>query len=227
MNPGRIEKAYKTAQEIYAECGVDTEKALKKLKEIPISLHCWQGDDVGGFERPGAALSDGGLQVTGSQPGKARTIDELRQDLRRAFSLIPGTHRLNLHAIYGEFGRKPVDRNEVGADHFRGWVEWAKQEGLKLDFNATCFSHPKAADGFTLSHREKVVRNFWIDHVKACRKISAFIGREQKGACLHNLWIPDGAKEVPVDRLAHRLFLKESLDEIFSVDYSPAQMKDS
>ncbi|MDP2914901.1 MAG: L-rhamnose isomerase [Candidatus Aminicenantes bacterium] len=227
MNPGRIERAYKIAQELYADHGVDTDKALKKLTDISISLHCWQGDDVGGFERPGAGLTDGGLQVTGSHPGKARTIDELRADLHRAFSLIPGAHRLNLHAMYGEFGGKKVDRDEIGADHFRGWVDWAKREKLKLDFNATCFSHPQAADGFTLSHREKAIRKFWIDHVMRCRKVSAFIGREMKSACLHNLWIPDGSKEVPVDRLAHRTLLKESLDEIYAVDYSPAQMKDS
>ena len=227
MNPGRIERAYKVAQEIYADHGVDTDKALKKLTDISISLHCWQGDDVGGFERPGAGLTDGGLQVTGSHPGKARTIDELRADLHRAFSLIPGAHRLNLHAMYGEFAGKKVDRDEIGADHFRGWVDWAKREKLKLDFNATCFSHPQAADGFTLSHREKAIRKFWIDHVTRCRKVSAFIGREMKSACLHNLWIPDGSKEVPVDRLAHRTLLKESLDEIYAVDYSPAQMKDS
>ena len=227
MNPGRIERAYKIAQELYADHGVDTDKSLKKLADISISLHCWQGDDVGGFERPGAGLTDGGLQVTGSHPGKARTIDELRADLHRAFALIPGAHRLNLHAMYGEFAGRTVDRNEIAADHFRGWVDWAKQEKLKLDFNATCFSHPKAADGFTLSHREKSIRKFWIEHVTRCRKISAFIGREMKSACLHNLWIPDGSKEVPVDRLAHRSLLKDSLDEIFAVDFSPAQMKDS
>jgi L-rhamnose isomerase len=227
MNPGRIERAYKIAQELYADHGVDTDKALKKLADISISLHCWQGDDVGGFERPGAGLTDGGLQVTGSHPGKARTIDELRADLHRAFALIPGAHRLNLHAMYGEFAGRTVDRNEIAADHFRGWVDWAKQEKLKIDFNATCFSHPKAADGFTLSHRDKAIRKFWIEHVMRCRKISALIGREMKSACLHNLWIPDGSKEVPVDRLAHRILLKESLDEIFAVDFSPAQMKDS
>ena len=227
MNPGRIERAYKVAQELYADYGVDTEKALKKLSDISLSLHCWQGDDVGGFERPGASLSDGGLQVTGNYPGKARTAEELRADLRRAYTLIPGAHRINLHAIYGEFGGKTVDRDEIGAEHFRGWIDWAKREKLKIDFNATCFSHPKAADGFTLSHRERPVRSFWIEHVKRCRKISAFIGREMKSACLHNLWIPDGSKEAPVDRMAHRVFLKESLDEIFAADYSPTQMKDS
>jgi len=227
MNPGRIEKVYKTAQELYAERGLDTEKTLKKMKDISLSLHCWQGDDVGGFEKPGARLSDGGLQVTGQYPGKSRTIDELRSDLHAAMSLIPASHRVNLHAMYGEFGGRHVDRNEISTDHFRGWVEWAKQEKLKLDFNATCFSHPKAASGFTLSHKDKTIRKFWIEHVKCCRRISAFMGRELKSACLHNLWIPDGSKEVPVNRLAYRTLLKDSLDEIYAVVYSPAQMKDS
>ena len=227
MNPGKIEKAYRLAQELYAEFGVDTEHTLSRLKKIAISLHCWQGDDVGGFEKPDAVLSGAGLQVTGNYPGKARTVEELRQDLRQAYALIPGLHRLNLHAIYGEFGGKPVDRDEIGAEHFKGWVDWAKREGLKLDFNATCFSHPKASSGFTLSHKEKDVRKFWIEHVKCCRKISAYIGRELKAACIHNLWIPDGSKDLPLDRWTHRALLKESLDEIFDTEYSPSQMKDS
>jgi len=227
MNSGKIEKAYKAAQELYAEQGVDTEKALKKMKEVSLSLHCWQGDDVGGFERPDAELTGSGFQVTGNHPGKARTIHELRLDLQQAFFLIPGSHRLNLHSIYGEFGGKRVDRNEIAAGHFRGWIGWAKQEKLKLDFNATCFSHAKAASGFTLSHGDKAVRKFWIEHVKGCRKISAFIGRELKSTCLHNLWIPDGSKEVPVDRQGFRSLLKESLDEIYAVEYSSSQMKDS
>lgn len=227
MNPVKIEKAYRQAQEQYAEFGVDTEHALNRLKKIAISLHCWQGDDVGGFEKPDAALSGAGLQVTGNYPGKARTVEELRMDLHQAFALIPGSHRLNLHAIYGEFGGKPVDRDEISAEHFKGWVDWAKREKLKLDFNATCFSHPKAASGFTLSSREKSIRKFWIEHVKCCRKISVFLGRELKSPCLHNLWIPDGSKEVPTDRWKFRSLLKESLDEIYEVEYSPQQMKDS
>ncbi len=227
MNPGKIEKAYRLAQELYAEFGVDTEYALSRLKKIAISLHCWQGDDVGGFEKPDAALSGAGLQVTGNYPGKARTVAELRLDLHQAFALIPGSHRLNLHAIYGEFGGKPVDRDEISAEHFKGWVDWAKREELKLDFNATCFSHPKAASGFTLSSPEKAVRKFWIEHVKRCRKISVFMGRELKSPCLHNLWIPDGSKEAPTARWKYRRLLKESLDEIYEAEYSPQQMKDS
>jgi L-rhamnose isomerase len=227
MATSQIEKSYEIAKEAYAGQRVDTEKALPRLKDIPLSLHCWQGDDVGGFEKTGGRLSGSGLQVTGAFPGKPRTIEELRMDLHKAFALIPGSHRLNLHAIYGEFGSKSVERNEIEAGHFRGWVDWAKKEKLKIDFNATCFSHPKAASGFTLSHPDKPIRKFWVDHVKCCRNISSVIGLELSSACLHNLWIPDGAKEVPVDRLAYRERLKESLDEIYAARYSPTQMKDS
>jgi L-rhamnose isomerase len=227
MGTSQTEKIYEIAKEAYAGQHVDTEKALHRLKDISISLHCWQGDDVGGFEKAGAKLSGGGLQVTGAFPGKPRTIEELRMDLHKAFSLIPGSHRLNLHAIYGEFGSKSVERNEIEAGHFRGWVDWAKKHKLKIDFNATCFSHPKAASGFTLSHPDKSIRKFWVDHVKCCRNISSVIGLELSSACIHNLWIPDGSKEVPVERLAYRERLKESLDEIFATRYSPTQMKDS
>ncbi len=226
MTSPAIERSYAMAQEIYAACGVDTAQALKTLKTIPLSLHCWQGDDVGGFEKGSGSLQDGGLQVTGNYPGKARTIEELRADLVRAFSLIPGSRRLNLHAIYGEFGAKPPDRDEITFEHFRGWIDWANREKLKLDFNATCFAHPQAADGYTLSHPDRAVRTFWIDHVKACRRIAAYMGRELQSACLHNLWIPDGAKEIPVDRAAYRDRLRLSLDDIFMADYG-AQMKDS
>jgi len=227
MELSKIEKAYEISRDQYAELGVDTEKALEKLAKISISLHCWQGDDVGGFEKLGAKLSGGGIQVTGNYPGKARTVEELRMDLEKAFSLIPGNHRLNLHAIYGEFGGKSVDRDEIGPDHFRGWVKWAKQQNLKLDFNATCFSHSKASSGYTLSSKAKDIRKFWIEHVKRCRKISASIGRELRSLCLHNLWIPDGSKDIPSNRWTNRTLLKESLDEIFEVEYSPSQMKDA
>jgi L-rhamnose isomerase len=227
MELSKIEKTYEISRDQYAELGVDTEKTLEKLAKIPISLHCWQGDDVGGFEKLGAKLSGGGIQVTGNYPGKARTVEELKMDLEKAFSLIPGRHRLNLHAIYGEFGGKSVDRNEISPEHFRGWVKWAKQQNLKLDFNATCFSHPKASSGYTLSSKEKDIRKFWIEHVKRCRKISASIGRELGSPCLHNLWIPDGSKDTPSNRWTNRALLKESLDEIFELAYSPSQMKDS
>ena len=227
MTDALTEERYRFARDIYAENGVDTDRALRELKSVSLSLHCWQGDDIGGFERRDSELAGSGLQVTGSFPGKARTVGELRADLGEAFSLIPGGHRVNLHAIYGEFGRAAADRNAIGPEHFRGWVEWARESGLKMDFNATCFAHPSAASGFTLSHPDKAVRRFWIDHVKCCRKIAAAMGRELKSPCLHNLWIPDGSKEVPFDRMAARTLLKESLDEIFAVDYSPLHMKDS
>jgi L-rhamnose isomerase len=227
MTDAAIDARYQSARETYSEHGVDTEKALRTLQSVSISLHCWQGDDVGGFERPDAELAGSGLQVTGRHPGKARTAAELRADLGEAFSLIPGSHRVNLHAIYGEFRRAEVDRNAIGPENFRGWVEWARESGLKLDFNATCFSHPLAASGFTLSHPDKSIRRFWIDHVKCCRKIAAALGRELKSPCLHNLWIPDGSKEVPFDRAAARSLLKKSLDEIFEIEYSPLHMKDS
>jgi len=227
MTSKNIEKAYKQSQALYAEHGVDTERALQKLENISLSLHCWQGDDVGGFENQRTKLEAGGLLVTGNYPGKPRTLEELRNDLDKAFSLIPGHHRLNLHAIYGEFSGKRVDRNEISEEHFRSWVKWAWPRNLKLDFNATCFSHPKASSGFTLSSKENAIRRFWIDHVKRCRKISAFMGCELKSPCLHNLWIPDGSKEIPVNRSFSRALLKESLDEVFEVEYSPQEMRDS
>jgi L-rhamnose isomerase len=222
-----INTAYEAARERYAEHDVETDEALRVLARQPISLHCWQGDDVGGFEKPGAALSGGGLQVTGNRPGKARNVAELRADLDAAFSLIPGNHRLNLHAIYGEFGKKTVERNAIGPEHFEGWIDWARDRKLGLDFNATCFSHPMADDGFTLSSRYGDTRKFWIEHVGCCREIAAAMGRALGSACLHNLWIPDGSKDLPADRLIHRSLLKDSLDEIYAKAYSPTEMKDS
>jgi len=222
-----IEKAYELAKERYAGIGVDTEAALDTLSSVSLSLPCWQGDDVAGFERPDSSLTGGGIMVTGSHPGRARNAGELRADLAKAFSLLPGRHRLNLHAIYGEFQGEPVDRDAIGPEHYRGWVAWAKGHDLGLDFNATCFSHPKADSGFTLSHRDESIRAFWIEHVKRCREISAFMGRELGSACVHNLWVPDGSKDAPVDRWARRAVLERSLDDIYSVDYHPGQMKDS
>jgi L-rhamnose isomerase len=227
MESTPIEKAYALSREKYAAIGVDTDKALSRLQSVSLSLHCWQGDDVGGFETSASDLAGSGLQVTGSQPGKARDVHELRSDLRQAFALIPGRHRLNLHAMYGEFGGQRVDRNEIEPSHFRGWLEWARQENLKLDFNATCFAHPKAAAGFTLSSKDPGIRRFWVDHVRHCRKIAATFGRELQASCLHNLWIPDGSKDVPVDRWTYRANLAKSLDEIFETEYSPLQMKDA
>jgi L-rhamnose isomerase len=227
MSNSDIGKAYELSRERYAQLGVDTEKALKTLESISLSIHCWQGDDVGGFEKPDARLEGGGIQVTGNYPGKARTIEELRMDLEKVYSLVPGRHRLSLHAIYGEFGGRAVDRNEIQPEHFTDWVDWARDQDIKLDFNATCFSHPKAEAGFTLSSKNKGIREFWIEHVKQCRAISAVMGRELGSPCVHNLWIPDGSKDIPIDRLAHRDLLNESLDKIFAIEYDPADMRDA
>ena len=227
MDSAKIEKTYYLAQERYSQFGVNSEKALEILEKVSLSLHCWQGDDLGGFEKPDSRLAGGGLQVTGNYPGRARTVDELRMDLKKAYSLIPGRHRLNLHAMYGDFSGKPVDRNEISLDHYKGWIDWAKQEDLKLDFNPTCFSHPKADSGFTLSSKDIAIREFWIEHVKRCREISASMGRELQSPCIHNLWIPDGTKDIPVDRWTHRTLLREALDTIYAVEYRPSEMKDS
>lgn len=227
MRDAAVEQAFEMSRDRYAEYGVDVDAALKELRTVSLSLHCWQGDDVRGFEPAAGPLSSGGLQVTGEYPGRARTIEELRQDLARALSLIPGSHRVNLHAIYGDFGGRQMERNAIEPDHFRSWVAWAREKNLRLDFNPTCFAHPKAASGWTLSHPEKDIRKFWIDHIKCCRRIAAFFGRELRSFCLHNIWIPDGSKDAPVDRWSPRARLKESLDEIFQTEYSPTIVKDA
>lgn len=205
---------YHIAKEMYAEHGIDVEEVLKKLSEIKISLHCWQGDDVRGFLFKDKELS-GGIAVTGSYPGRAGTPDELRQDLEKALSLIPGKHKVNLHAIYADTDEK-VDLDELEPKHFQNWVDWAKEQGLGLDFNPTCFSHPKAASGFTLSHADEDIRHYWIRHGKASRKIAEFFGRELGQPCVTNFWVPDGYKDIPVDRLSPRKRLMEALDEVFS-----------
>jgi L-rhamnose isomerase len=210
-----ISQAYKIAHEQYAELGVDTEEAMAKLASIPISLHCWQGDDVGGFENTRAALA-GGIAVTGNYPGKARSAEELRADLDKALSLIPGKHRLNLHAFYGEFGEKKVERNNIQPKHFQAWIDWAKRKEMGMDFNPTCFSHAKAADGFTLSHTDKGIRDFWIEHCIACREIGVVMGKALGSPTVTNVWIPDGYKDTPVDRLSPRQRLSDSLDRVFS-----------
>jgi L-rhamnose isomerase len=212
--------SFRQARERYAALGVDVERALKILPTIAISLHCWQGDDVGGFEKVDAG-SGSGFLPTGNYPGKARTPDELRADLETAFSLIPGKHRLNLHACYGEFGGRKVDRDEITTEHFKNWIAWAKENGIGMDFNPTCFAHPKAADGFTLSHHDKGIRRFWIAHCRRAREIGAAIGRALGQACVTNLWIPDGMKDTPADRNAPRARLAESLDVIFAKPISP------
>ncbi len=212
-----VRDAYALAKERYAALGVDTDDAMETLAGIPISMHCWQGDDVSGFEDPDAELG-GGIAATGNYPGKARDADELQQDLDKAYSLIPGTHRLSLHAIYAETGGQRVERNRILPKHFSAWVDWAKEEGHGLDFNPTCFSHPLAEDGFTLASYDEGVRRFWIEHCIACRKIGEHFGRELDTPCVTNIWIPDGFKDTPVDRRTPRLLLKESLDEILAVE---------
>ena len=224
-NTARIENAWKIAKDYYADFGVDAETALNALQEIPISIHCWQGDDVVGFEHDAGGAS-GGILTTGNYPGRARNADELRQDLDQAMSMIPGAKRVNLHAIYAETDGF-VDRAELAPEHFSSWTAWAKERGIALDFNPTCFSHPNAASGFTLSSRDDAVRAYWIRHVQACRRIAAEFGRTLGKRSLMNIWIPDGFKDIPADRMTARRLLKESLDEILSVPMDPALMRDA
>ncbi len=221
MKENQIKQAYEIARERYAELGIDTEKALDTLQKVQISLHCWQADDVQGFESTGSL--SGGIQATGNYPGKARNIDELRTDILKAMSLIGGNHRLNLHEIYGEFGGKFVDRDEVTVEHFQGWIDWAKANGIKLDFNSSSFSHPKSGS-LTLSNPDPEIRNFWIEHHKRCRAIADEMGRQLEDQCILNIWIHDGQKEMTVNRMLYRRYLKESLDEIFATKYD--HMKD-
>ncbi|MFB3777134.1 MAG: L-rhamnose isomerase [Bryobacteraceae bacterium] len=218
MTDERIRAAYQIATETFAAHGIEAGAALKQLASIPVSMHCWQGDDVGGFETAGAQLSGGGIQTTGNYPGKARTIAELRSDIEKALSLIPGRHRLNLHACYLDHGGKFVDRDQIEPKHFQSWIDWAKANRLGMDFNPTYFSHPKAADGFTLSHPDKGIRDFWIEHGIACRKVGAEMGRQLGTAAVTNVWIPDGYKDIPVDRTSPRERLVDSLDKIFKED---------
>ena len=226
MKQKDIEKAYELAKQRYAELGVDSERALKRLAGIAISMHCWQGDDVGGFENKDAAL-DGGLAVTGNYPGRARSADELRCDLEKAFGLVPGRHRVNVHAIYAETQGRNVERNALAIEHFSRWIDWAKAAGLGMDLNPTCFSHPKAADGLTLSHRDEGIRRFWIEHVQACRRIGAAIGKSLGSPCVTNVWVPDGMKDSPADRKGPRERLRHSLDEAFADKLDPRHNLDS
>lgn len=226
MDTSTTQKSFETAKQRYAEFGVDVEKAMQRLGGIAVSMHCWQGDDVGGFENE-AGLTGGGIMATGNYPGKARTPDELRSDAEKAMSLIPGTHRFSLHGSYLEPGGKPVERDRIEPAHFQGWIDWAKQIGIGLDFNSTYFSHPKAADGFTLAHRDPGVRKFWIDHGIVCRKIGEAIGRQLGSPCIHNVWIPDGMKDITIDRKGPRQRLKESLDAMFAKPIDPAFNRDA
>jgi len=225
MKNAQINQAFEYAKARYADLGIDVEKAMEQLDKLPISLHCWQADDVSGFESSNGELT-GGIQATGNYSGKARTISELRADIEKAMSLIPGDHRVNLHAFYGDFGGETVDRNQIEPKHFQSWIDWAKVKNYKLDFNCTCFSHEKSGDGFTLSHRDPAIREFWIDHVIRCRKIAEEMGRQLGSKCMHNIWIPDGSKDLTVDRLYYRQNLKDSLDKIFEYKTNDTYMKD-
>ena len=220
-----VRAAFELASEQYEALGVDVEAALNQLSEISISVHCWQGDDVAGFEGEDVALGDG-LAVTGNYPGRARNADELRSDLELAYSLMPGNHRLNLHALYGEF-KGPVDRDEIGVEHFQGWIDWSREQSVSLDFNPSYFSHPKAKDGFTLAHADSGIRQFWIDHGIACRKIAAAMGAAQGNACVNNFWVPDGYKDTPASRKDPRERLAASLDAIFAEELSTAETLDA
>lgn len=218
----KIIQAFDWAAERYAALNVDVNRTIEQMKKVSLSLHCWQADDVQGFENSGGSLT-GGIQVTGNYPGRARTIDEVRADVKEALKYIPGRHRLNLHAIYGDFGGKTVDRDEVEPVHFQSWMQWAKENGLKLDFNSTSFSHPKSGD-LTLANPDEGIRRFWIEHTKRCRAVSEAMGQYQDDPCMMNLWIHDGSKEVPASRLTYRTILEQSLDEVFSIPYT--HMKD-
>ena len=213
MNAKQIEQNYLAAKERYAALGVDTDRALETLDKTPISLHCWQADDVVGFERNEAA--SGGIQTTGNSPGRARNIEEVRQDIKEVSSLVGGTFRLNLHETYGDFGNTFVDRDEVGPEHFKSWMEWGKENGFKLDFNSTSFSHPKSGY-LTLSTPDKGIRDFWIEHTKRCRRIADAMGKYQDDPCIMNIWIHDGSKDYTVERYRYRAILKESLDDILA-----------
>lgn len=217
---------FSLAKEQYAEHGVDVESALQKLESIPISMHCWQGDDVGGFESS-AGLTGGGIMATGNYPGRARTLEELQSDLDQAYAVIPGSHRLNLHAIYLDNQGQAVERDAIEPKHFQTWVDWAKAGKHGLDFNPTYFSHPKAADGFTLAHADHGIRQFWIDHGIRCREIGAYFGRELGTPCVTNIWIPDGLKDTPADRKAPRERLRASLDAIFEKPLDPKHHLDA
>lgn len=213
MNEHSIHQAYELAKERYASLGIDTEAVLAQLQNFHLSMHCWQADDVAGFESAGDLT--GGIQATGNYPGKARNIDELRADILKAKSLIPGTHRLNLHEIYGEFGGKSVDRNEVGVEHFQGWIDWSKETGTPLDFNSTSFSHPKSGN-LSLSSPDDEIRAFWVEHTRRCRDIADAMGKAQGDPCIMNVWVHDGCKDLSVNHMMYREYLKDSLDRIFA-----------
>ena len=220
------DQSYQLAKEYYAALGVDTDQMMDRLRHIAVSMHCWQGDDVVGFETAGN-IAEGGIMATGNYPGRARTPDELRSDIEKALSLIPGTHRLNLHACYAETEGKPVDRSEITIDQFRGWVSWAKALGIGMDFNPTCFAHPQASSGFTLASADASIRQYWIDHCIACRHIGVEIGKALNNPCVTNIWVPDGYKDIPADRRSPRERLVKSLDVILAEKLNPSHNLDA
>jgi L-rhamnose isomerase len=216
----RVQQVYSSAKEQYAELGVDTEAAVAKALKVPVSIHCWQVDDVVGFETKEEGLAGGGIMATGNYPGRARTPDEARADYEKVLGIVAGAHRLNIHACYAETGRKVVDRDALEPEHFANWMDWSKKHGVHLDFNPTFFAHPKANDGYTLSHTNKAIRKFWVRHAIASRKIAEAMAKNQGGPCLINHWIPDGCKDFPADRWTHRALLTESLDEAIANEKS-------
>ena len=226
MNEEQIKKGYEEAKAQYASLGIDAAKAIEQLDKLSISIHCWQADDVSGFENPEGELT-GGIQTTGNYPGKARTIEELRADLEKVIALIPGKHRISLHATYGDFGGEFVDRDQIEPKHFQSWIDWAKEKGVKLDFNSTFFSHDKTNSGYTLSDFDPEIRRFWKEHLRRCRAIAAEMGRQQGDPCIHNIWIPDGEKDKTVSRYDHRKLLQESLDEVLAEKISTDYLKDT
>jgi L-rhamnose isomerase len=225
MNEKTKKQAYEAAKAQYAALGVNVDQAIETLNSVPISIHCWQADDVSGFENPSGELT-GGIQTTGNYPGKARNIGELRADLEKVLTLVPGKHRISLHATYGDFGDTFVDRDQIEPKHFQSWIDWAKKHDVKLDFNSTFFSHPKSSSGYTLSDFDPEIRAFWKEHLRRCRLIAAEIGRQQGDPCIHNIWIPDGEKDKTVSRYEHRRLLKESLDEVLAEKISTDYLKD-
>ena len=226
IDASRLATTYEQARELYAEYDVDTEKAMDALVKIPISLNCWQGDDVGGFESD-AGLTGGGILATGNYPGKARNTDQLRADLEMTFRMLPGKHRLNLHAMYGEYDSFPVDRSNIEPRHFSGWADWAKVNGVGMDFNPTAFSHELAESGFTLASYDEKIREFWIDHCIACRKIGEYFGKELNNPCVTNIWVPDGFKDLTIDRHTPRAQLIKALDRIFAEKIDPQHNLDA
>jgi len=221
-----IEKQYEEAKKQYQDVGVDTDKVLTSLAQIPVSVHCWQGDDVSGFEYTDAVLG-GGLLTTGNFKGKPRNLPQLWQDIEKAFSLIPGPKKINLHPIYGDFKGKKVDRDQIGPQHFESWADWAQKNNAGVDFNPTTFAHKLSDSGYTISDKDKRIRKFWIEHSKRCREISDYFGSRLGKTCIYNIWVQDGTKDSTLSKYEHRLILKEALDEIFSVKYPEENVLDA